>query len=65
MLLSQPYLGEGTAAAMLLLLPVARAGREGCGEEDKGSVWFTFFLTSFSENLAMVRIWLCRESEYH
>jgi hypothetical protein len=23
------------------------------------------FLTSFSENLAVGRIWLCRESEYH
>jgi hypothetical protein len=30
-----------------------------------GSVWFSFFLTSFSENLAVGRIWLCRESEYH
>jgi hypothetical protein len=29
------------------------------------SVWFSFFLTSFSENLVVVRIWLCRESEYH
>jgi hypothetical protein len=28
-------------------------------------VWFSFFLTSFSENLAVGRIWLCRESEYH
>jgi hypothetical protein len=31
----------------------------------KWPVWFSFFLTSFSENLAMERIWLCRESEYH
>jgi hypothetical protein len=30
-----------------------------------GPVWFSFFLTSFSENLAVERIWLCRESEYH
>jgi hypothetical protein len=30
-----------------------------------GTVWFSFFLTSFSENLAEERIWLCRESEYH
>jgi hypothetical protein len=29
------------------------------------SVWFSFFLTSFSENLAVGRIWLWRESEYH
>jgi hypothetical protein len=28
-------------------------------------VWFSFFLTSFSENLAVGKIWLCRESEYH
>jgi hypothetical protein len=28
-------------------------------------VWFSFFLTSFSENLAVGRIWLCREPEYH
>jgi hypothetical protein len=31
---------------------------------DKGHVWFNFFLTSFSENLVVERIWLCRESEY-
>jgi hypothetical protein len=30
-----------------------------------GRVWFSFFLTSFSENLAVGRIWLCGESEYH
>jgi hypothetical protein len=28
-------------------------------------VWFSFFLTSFSENLAVGRIWLWEESEYH
>jgi|SwirhisoilCB3_FD_contig_81_629151_length_1220_multi_4_in_0_out_0_3 hypothetical protein len=28
-------------------------------------VWFSFFLTSFSENLAVVRIWLWGESEYN
>jgi hypothetical protein len=28
-------------------------------------VWFSFFLTSFSENLAVRRIWLWGESEYH
>jgi hypothetical protein len=27
-------------------------------ESDIGSVWFSFFLTSFSENLAMGRIWV-------
>jgi hypothetical protein len=32
---------------------------------DIGPVWFSFFLTSFSVNLAVRRIWLCRESEYH
>jgi hypothetical protein len=32
---------------------------------DLGSVWFSFFLPSFSENLVVGRIWLCRESEYH
>jgi hypothetical protein len=30
-----------------------------------GPVWFSFFLTSFFENLAVGRIWLCRESKYH
>jgi hypothetical protein len=30
-----------------------------------GSVWFSFFLTSFSENLAVGRIWLWGESEYY
>jgi hypothetical protein len=29
------------------------------------SVWFSFFLTSFSENLAVGRIWLWGESEDH
>jgi hypothetical protein len=28
-------------------------------------VWFSFFLISFSENLAMRRIWLWGKSEYH
>jgi hypothetical protein len=28
-------------------------------------VWFSFFLTSFSENLAVKRIWLWKESEYY
>jgi hypothetical protein len=37
-------------------------GRHGNGH---GPVWFSFFLTSFSVNLAVRRIWLCRESEYH
>jgi hypothetical protein len=36
-----------------------------CGHISKGPVWFSFFLTSFSENLAMRRIWLWGESEYH
>jgi hypothetical protein len=35
------------------------------GLRDYGPVWFSFFLTSFSENLAVGRIWLCRESEYN
>jgi hypothetical protein len=30
-----------------------------------GPVWFSFFLTSFSKNLAVVRIWLWGESGYH
>jgi hypothetical protein len=30
----------------------------------KGPVWFSFFLTSFSENLTVGRIWLWGESEY-
>jgi hypothetical protein len=30
-----------------------------------GPVWFSFFLTSFSENLAMGRIGLWGESKYH
>jgi hypothetical protein len=30
-----------------------------------GPVWFSFFLTSFSENLAVGRIWLWGKSEYH
>jgi hypothetical protein len=30
-----------------------------------GAVWFSFFLTSFSENIVVGRIWLCRESEYY
>jgi hypothetical protein len=29
------------------------------------AVWFSFFLTSFSKNLAVGRIWLWREPEYH
>jgi hypothetical protein len=30
-----------------------------------GYVWFSFFLTSFSENPAVRRIWLWGESEYY
>jgi hypothetical protein len=30
-----------------------------------GPVWFGFFLTSFSENLAVGRIWLWEKSKYH
>jgi hypothetical protein len=30
-----------------------------------GPVWFSFFLNSFSENLAVERIWLWGESKYH
>jgi hypothetical protein len=33
------------------------------GQRDMGPVWFSFFLTNFSENLAVERIWLYRESE--
>jgi hypothetical protein len=33
--------------------------------EPNRAVWFSFILTSFSENLAVGRIWLRRESEYH
>jgi hypothetical protein len=32
---------------------------------DNRPVWFSFFLTIFSENLAVGRIWLWKESEYH
>jgi hypothetical protein len=38
--------------------------RSGCCI-DYGHVWFSFFLTTFSENLAVGRIWLWGESEYH
>jgi hypothetical protein len=37
----------------------------GSRQQHIGHVWFSFFLTSFSENLAVGRIWLWRESEYH
>jgi hypothetical protein len=45
---------------------------DGMGAGDKAAshtadympVWFSFFLTSFSENLAVERIWLWEESEY-
>jgi hypothetical protein len=30
-----------------------------------GAVWLSFFLTSFSENLVVGRIWLWGESEYY
>jgi hypothetical protein len=43
---------------------MAVAGR-GMRMIDIRHVWFSFFLTSFSENLAVGRIWLCIESEYH
>jgi hypothetical protein len=36
-----------------------------CTGDAYGPVWFSFFLTSFSENLAVGRIWLWKESEYH
>jgi hypothetical protein len=39
--------------------------RDGTAPFYLGPVWFSFFLTSFSENLAMRRIWLYRESKYH
>jgi hypothetical protein len=50
-------------------LALAYAGggreREKLDADDDGPVWFGFFLTSFSENLAVQRIWLWRESEHH
>jgi hypothetical protein len=32
--------------------------RSAKSQEGNGPVWFSFFLTSFSENLAVGRIWL-------
>jgi hypothetical protein len=60
------HVGTQSAAA-------AAAGVRHCGFEGKknkqmrnyGSVWLSFFLTNFFENLAVGRIWLCRESEYY
>jgi hypothetical protein len=52
------YLVWGLVWAILLAVCM-------CEAADLGSVWFSFFLTNFSENLAMGRIWLCTESEYH
>jgi hypothetical protein len=45
-------------------LPACRVAEKLRGG-DMGPVWFSFFLTSFSENLAVGRIWLWEESEYH
>jgi hypothetical protein len=36
-----------------------------CGTVRLCTVWFIFFLTFFFENLAIERIWLWEESEYH
>jgi hypothetical protein len=47
----------------LHILPSVQDDRVDDGRH--GAVWFSFFLTSFSENLAVGRIWLWRESEYH
>jgi hypothetical protein len=48
-----------------LLVLTSQKQQHGCYVHHIGPVWFSFFLTSFSENLAVGRIWLCRESEYH
>jgi hypothetical protein len=37
----------------------------GCRTGHFGSIWFSFFLTSFFENLAVERIWLWEESKYY
>jgi hypothetical protein len=57
---------------MLLVLLTFYCGLLGCDVLNSqqvlriyGPVWFSFFLTSFSENLAVGRIWLWRESKYH
>jgi hypothetical protein len=48
---------------------LARVNQRNCAHMlriyDNRAVWFSFFLTSFSENLAVGRIWLWEESEYH
>jgi hypothetical protein len=58
--------------SMLLVLLTFYCGLLGCDVLNSqqvlriyGPVWFSFFLTSFSENLAVGRIWLWRESKYH
>jgi hypothetical protein len=55
---------------LLDTLCIAKSGRPAAGRQQHrvvyyGPVWFSFFLTSFSENLAVRRIWLWEESEYH
>jgi hypothetical protein len=47
------------------LLPSVYTRPHGHRKNNIGPVWFSFFLTSFSENLAVRRIWLLGESEYH
>jgi hypothetical protein len=42
-----------------------RSSWTSCHPSLDGPVWFSFFLTSFSENLAVERIWLWGESKYH
>jgi hypothetical protein len=46
-------------------LPPTNQANIGYDSPYNGHVWFSFFLTSFSENLAMGRIWLWEKSEYH
>jgi hypothetical protein len=55
------YLGSSSEPT-LTFLPALLLGSRGI---DLAPVWFSFFLTSFSENLAVGRIWLWGESEYH
>jgi hypothetical protein len=52
------------SALIMLGLALLQGGGGGL-QLNLGPVWFSFFLTSFSENLAVWRIWLWRESEYN
>jgi hypothetical protein len=55
----------GACKQNFVFAPVTRHGCYIVPTNDYGHVWFSFFLTSFSENLAVGRIWLWGESEYH